>query len=311
VLAAIDAGSNTLRLLIGNVSDGRVIPEQYLRCITRLAGDFSPEKGLSPLAMERTLSALCDFAKTCEAKGVHRLAAVGTAAFRMAANGRAFARQIQQQSGVFLEIITGEQEAALMAAGVLSTLGSTNQPCLIFDIGGGSTELVLVRGGKVHWSCSLPLGVVRITEGRQAGNIRPTLIQDVLVTAFPQLAATCAEAAIKIHDLVLIGTAGTVTTLAALDMAMDDYDWRRVNGYRICLSRVEYWQSYLGPLAPGERESLAGLEAGRGDLIIAGIDIILAIMLMLGTEELLVSDFGILEGLLLSLSAPKVQATAD
>lgn len=95
MLAAIDAGSNTLRLLIGKVSDGRVIPEQYVRSISRLAGDFSAEKGLSPAAMDRTLSALKDFSDICAQAGLSRIAAVGTATFRMAANGHDFVDEIR------------------------------------------------------------------------------------------------------------------------------------------------------------------------------------------------------------------------
>lgn len=100
----------------------------------------------------------------------------------------------------------------------------------------------------------------------------------------------------------MAGTAGTITTLAALDMQMSVYDWRRVNGYIMPLERIKYWLNDLTPMLPRERESLPGMEVGRGDLIVAGIDIMLGIMGLVAARELIVSDFGLLEGLLLSMA---------
>ncbi len=301
MLAAIDAGSNTLRLLLGRVARGRVLPEQYQRRITRLAGGFTHEEGLSPVAMERTLLAFGDFSSICRAADVKQIAAVGTAAFRLAVNGPSFAAEIQRRFGIPLEIISGEREAELMAAGVLSALDAPDQPSLIVDIGGGSTELVLVSCGEVLWSCSLPLGVVRLSEDYPTGENRRKAILDRLSSVRPMIGDACRQAHLVPKDLVLVGTAGTVTTLAALDMQMSDYDWRKVNGYRMRRAGVERWLQQLGPMTASERESLAGMEAGRGDLIVAGIEILCGVMGLVGTAELVVSDFGILEGLLLSL----------
>jgi exopolyphosphatase/guanosine-5'-triphosphate,3'-diphosphate pyrophosphatase len=100
-----------------------------------------------------------------------------------------------------------------------------------------------------------------------------------------------------------VGTAGTVTTLAALDQQMVTYDWQRINNYVMSLSKISFWAEHLGALDPTEREALAGMEAGRGDLIIAGIEILIGLMKTMNMTTLTVSDFGILEGLLLSLES--------
>ena len=301
MLAAIDAGSNTLRLLIGRVDKGRVVPDVYLRRITRLAGDFSEAGGLAPAARERTLVAFKDFAETCRHFDVQRIRAVGTAAFRQAINGEAFAHEIREATRLPLEIISGDMEAEHMAKGVLSALDPMPVQALIVDIGGGSTEFVLCLHQKVVWSRSLPLGVVRLTEKHASPAQRQITIERALAALNHELAAVCRSTGLDPAELVVVGTAGTITTLAALDMQMNDYDWRRVNNYSLPLSRIQYWQARLEPLNPAEREALPGIEPGRGDLIIAGLEVILCLIRQVHTKNLTVSDFGILEGLLLSM----------
>lgn len=190
-----------------------------------------------------------------------------------------------------------------MVAGVLSAFDSSTTATLVVDIGGGSTELVLVVGGESIWFDSLPLGVVRITEALPSTELRQAAVRDLLKPYGAAISTVCARSGVAPGELAVAGTAGTVTTLAALDMQMGDYDWRRVNGYRLPLQRIEHWQKILAPMPPQERESVIGMETGRGDLIVAGIDIILGIMELVAANELIVSDFGILEGLLLSMTA--------
>jgi exopolyphosphatase/guanosine-5'-triphosphate,3'-diphosphate pyrophosphatase len=301
VLAAIDAGSNTLRLLVGRVADGKVLPEFYLRRITRLAGGFTQKEGLSPEARERTLFAFQEFAQTCRQAEVKQVRVIGTAAFRQAVNGKHFAREIREITQLPLEIITGRVEAECMACGVLSALDPMPPHSLIVDIGGGSTEFVLCSDQKVLWSRSLPLGVVRLTEEYTSALMCQSAIEDALAELNVELFGVCKSAGLVLEDLHLIATAGTVTTLAALDMRMTEYDWRRVNNYSLPLSRLRHWQTILTPLSLSEREELPGMEAGRGDLIIPGLEIILCQMHRMGADYLTVSDFGILEGLLLTL----------
>jgi exopolyphosphatase/guanosine-5'-triphosphate,3'-diphosphate pyrophosphatase len=302
MLAAIDAGSNTLRLLIGEVADGKVVPHNYLREITRLAGGFTAEDGLSPEARERTISALQGFALTCQKSKVSQIRAVGTAAFRQAVNGHNFAEAIRTATGIPLDIISGDTEAGYMVDGVLSALDPIPADALLVDIGGGSTEFVLCSQGERLWSVSMPLGVVALTEGCDSQQLRQETINESLKDMIGDLTEACRGLNIDPAGLALVGTAGTVTTLAALDMGMTEYDWRRVNNYSISLSRLVEWHDRLEPMGIEARETLAGMEPGRGDLIPAGLDIILCLMRHLKLTSLVVSDFGLLEGLLLSVS---------
>lgn len=299
MLAAIDAGSNTLRLLIGEVADGKVLPHSYHRYITRLAGGFTKESGLSHEAQERTLDALLEFSSTCQEVGIDDIRAVGTAAFRQSVNGQDFVRSIYSATGITLKIISGDREAAFMAAGVLSALEPLPKTSLIIDIGGGSTEFVLCEGQNVLWSKSLPLGVVRLTESFESRDSRLAAINTGVDEIADDLSSLCSN----LSTLTLVGTAGTVTTLAALDLQMSDYDWKRVNNHTLSRSKLQDWQARLVPMSVAQREALPGMEEGRGDLIVPGTEIILCLMERLKSDSLHVSDFGILEGLLLSTDA--------
>lgn len=300
MLAAIDAGSNTLRLLVGE-SDGKTVtPHSYHRRITRLAGGFSEDEGLSRVARERTLAAFQVFAAACQRQDVTTCKAVGTAAFRKSVNGQTFADEIRETCGIKLRIINGEEEASLMTAGVLSALNPIPKISLIIDIGGGSTEFVLCTDNKVLWQTSVSLGVVTLTEKVEPENMAKA-IDELIHPLLADMNTYLSTTGYAMTDLQLVGTAGTVTTLAALDLQMTEYDWRRINNYKLDRDRITYWQSLLRPLSPKEREQLAGMEEGRGDLIMAGMEIISAIMKQLNSSVLTVSDFGILEGLLLSL----------
>jgi exopolyphosphatase/guanosine-5'-triphosphate,3'-diphosphate pyrophosphatase len=299
--AAIDAGSNTLRLLIGRIVDGRVVPEHYHRRICRLAGNFSHESGLSAEARERTLSAFLEFSEICRRDSVRRIGAVGTAAFRQAVNGQDFALQVRQSTGLPLEIISGEAEASYTAKGVLSALDPVPGHTLVFDIGGGSTEFILCTDGKVTWSRTFPLGVVHLTEGYATPNERQEMISKTLALLHTELECASTSADLNETGLTLVGTAGTVTTLAALDMQMNEYDWRLVNNYSMSYATLQKWYEHLCPMTPREREVLPGMEEGRGDLIIAGLEIVLGLLRTMRAGRLRVSDFGILEGLLLAM----------
>lgn len=297
--AAIDLGTNTARLLIGSIDSGPVIrPLAVKRVVTRLGGGFTREKGISGEARERTLAALRDFAADMRRYAVDRVRAVATSAVRDAVNGRAFADEVFSETGIRLEIIDGHEEALLTLRGVVSGLGREGD-FLVFDIGGGSTEYTLARGTNPLFTRSLPLGVVRLTEGkgavpameekisRELEILRSEMMRDGH-SSFPAGAT-------------LVGTAGSVTTLAALDMELTPYDPLKVQGYILSMEAIRRIFDRLLPLTPEQRLLLPGMEKGREDLIVAGILITLKTMELFGFDSLTVSDTGILEGILLSL----------
>lgn len=297
--AAIDIGTNTVRLLLGEVRNGKVVPHRYYRRITRLGGGFTVEKGLSPEAMERTIFALMEMSEILRTSGVKSIRAVGTAVLREAANGARFVEEVHSVSGIPLEIIDGDEEATLCARGVLSAPDPRPDRCLIFDIGGGSTEFILSEGDELRFQRSYPLGVVHLCEQFPSpeeqiiriGEILDRFRDDLAADGWERMAAEC----------TLVGTAGTVTTLAALQLEMTEYDWRRVNNLVIGFNALERMLDRLIPLSIEERELLPGMEKGRGDLILPGLRIVLGILERMGLRQVTVSDFGLLEGALLGL----------
>lgn len=295
--ATVDVGTNTVRMLIGECREGRIEPLHHFRRITRLGGRFSPENGLDPAARERTLSALAEAAGLLASAGVLQVRAAGTAVLRAAPDAPRFLEAVREKTGLPLEIISGEEEAVLSARGVLAALEPKPESCFIVDIGGGSTEIILWSQGRIAFSRSHPLGVVALCETcsdveeeqRRIDACMADLRRDLEGEGFSSLRAP------------LVGTAGTITTLAAVKLVMTDYDWRTINNTVLTKEELEGIASTLSALPPAERESYPGMEKGRGDLILPGVRIVTGVLELLGEERLIVSDFGLLEGLLLDL----------
>jgi len=301
LFAAIDIGTNTIRMLLAEVGPEGLAPVRYERCITRLGGGLCPVKGLAPDARERTLCALRAMKSQLDAHNVRRIRAVGTQALRLAANGAAFVHSIRQELDIDVEIISGDEEARLSALGVCEALNPRPPSCLIFDIGGGSTEFILLEGDQRRFARSYPLGVVRLAES-------PEDSVKVIDGILDRLGDDLREAGVEVAETTaLVGTAGTVTTIASLDLEMTDYDWRRVNNHRVSRDRVEDFLDRLRPLAVAEREQLPGMEKGRGDLIVPGLTIVAGLLRKFGKREIIISDFGLLEGIVLDLA----QASAN
>lgn len=296
-IAAIDVGTNTARLLIGCVdASGSIQPLLLKRHITRLGGGFSKESGLSAEARERTINAMLDFAKALKDHGVTKVRAVATSAVRDALNGKFFSEEVSAKTGIRLEVIDGNEEAILTLRGVLTGLGKPSGDYFIFDVGGGSTEYTLTQGETPLFTRSLPLGVVRLTEGK----VTYDAMSDKISRELTKLADEIEKAGFRknMAHAVLVGTAGTATTLAAINLKMTDYDYRKVNNYCLSLDSIKGILAELLPMNPAERLSVPGLEKGREDLIIAGILITIKTMEIFGYEQLKVSDYGLLEGLI-------------
>jgi exopolyphosphatase/guanosine-5'-triphosphate,3'-diphosphate pyrophosphatase len=301
VFAAIDVGTNTVRLLLGEVAGGRIIAERYERTITRLGGGFSPQSGLAPEAMERTLRTLSQYAALTAEASADAVAVFGTAVLREAKNAAELQARFFRATGLNLEIISGKQEALLSCRGVRNGLEPTPDKCLIFDIGGGSTEFILHCQGKIRFQNSYPLGVVSLSEHFNDSERQRARIDEVLDCLADDLSrSSCDPAALR--DVQLVGTAGTVTTLAAVHLGLTAYDRRRINNLLLSRDELAALRQRLESVALTERETLPGMERGRGDLILPGLTIVEALMTRTGHDVLKVSDNGLLEGILLSLA---------
>ncbi len=297
-IAAIDLGTNTARLLIADrCADGSMAQLFLERTIVRLGGGFCRERGLSSEACERGLQCLRMFSRHIASHDVSQIRAVATSAVRDAVNGADFVRQVAAETGIQLSVITGEDEGTLTIAGVLYGLTHPAQAVLMFDVGGGSTEFTLAIEGAPVFVMSLPLGVVRLTEGhRTIGAMRDKIERelDLLQKALrPQMERLPSQP-------LLVATAGTATTLAAISLGMEEYDYRLVNNHTLPYEEVTRILRLLLPLSCQDRLMVPGLEAGREDLIIAGTLITQTVMERLGYKTLIVSDYGLLEGLVVS-----------
>lgn len=297
-IAAIDFGTNTARLLIADLADDGQFEQVALqRTIVRLGGGFSRETGLADDAIQRARLCLHRFADTIHKHGVDSVRAVATSAVRDAVNGPAFVDQMVQETGIRLGVIDGLTEGRIALAGVLTGLDQQPEQVLLFDVGGGSTEYTIARGTCPLFVHSLPLGVVRLTEGKAD----PAAMADKIGRELDSLQQQMAQAQMALSpDTLLVGTAGTATTLAAISLGMAEYDYRKVNNCMLELQEIQRIYELLLPLSPEQRLSVAGLEKGREDLIIAGSLITLLTLQRFGFKSMKVSDYGLLEGLVVS-----------
>lgn len=300
-VATIDLGTNTVRLLVADVSAGTsawLTIDQHQR-VTRLGEGLAATGRLAEAPASRTAAAVGEYVARAVAAHADRILIVATSAVREADNGADFAAALQKATGQPVSVISGAEEARLTLRGVMHGLGEGPGTFVTFDIGGGSTEYVLAREGRVAAAVSLRLGVVPLAErfafpdGVEWARYA-TMSAQVRTQLFAELPAAIRDAGVR-----LVGTAGTVTTLAALDLGLTAYDPERVHGHRLHRDAVERWRERLGALTVAERGAWPCLEPGRADLIIPGTAIVIETMACLGADTLTVSEYGLREGILL------------
>jgi exopolyphosphatase/guanosine-5'-triphosphate,3'-diphosphate pyrophosphatase len=302
--AAIDLGSNTVRLLLARFDNHQLIPLEYHRAVTRLAGHFSLERGLAPESIERTLMVLEHYSGMLKRIRLRTLHVVGTEVIRKAVNQQHFLSEVSNRTALQLEILSGEAEARLSAYGALEILEPRPAHSLIVDIGGGSTELTLVSNRQVLWHASQPLGVVTLLEQHSTDAERTDFLLGQLEEIEASLTVSGFSELAKAPSTCLVGTAGTVTTLAAMLLKMDPYQGELVNNYCITTEHLAQLRTELTGLTLEKRRQIRGLEAGREDLIIPGLEILSRLLKFLQKSQMIVSDYGLLEGLIICRGNP-------
>jgi exopolyphosphatase/guanosine-5'-triphosphate,3'-diphosphate pyrophosphatase len=294
--AVIDLGTNTFRLLIAEIRRGRIQTIYSENRITRLGEGFSG-KIICPAAIERAIAALSSFQRTLTQHFVAHLSVVGTSAIRDAVNQKSFLLSVRELVGFDVEVLSGEEEARLTFLGANQILQNREGPMLMVDIGGGSTELIVAEGEVPHFMTSLPLGVVHLTEKYLRHD--PPLLEECH--------AMQSEIARIISDAVpsfpsgkglFAGTAGTLTTLAAIAQKMARYDVERINRYILLKEMIEEILKMILKTPIKDRLKIIGLEPGREEIIVAGTFILLAIMEVCHYDLVTVSDYGLREGVL-------------
>ena len=305
--ASIDIGTNTLRLLIAEIGNEHLQPIYLKRIITRLGGDYKENIGIAASAQERTIKALEFFAEKIREHGVKEVRAVATSVVRKAKNKKEFLKQVLKQTGLNIKVISGDEEARLSLEGVLSVTGYHNKRCLVVDIGGGSTEFIAVADGKMAGAWSLEMGVVHLTEEYLKTdpptpyelNAMENEIKGVIANLKDLMSQSLPSAFSLEPSALFIGTAGTITTLAAIDQGLEKYEPDKINNYILKYTAIKKIYNHLASLPLRQREEILSLEKGREDIIIPGAAIVLKAMEAFGFSSITVSDAGLLEGILI------------
>ncbi|MFQ5581107.1 MAG: Ppx/GppA family phosphatase [Mariprofundaceae bacterium] len=307
-LASIDIGSNTFRLLIARPARNGSTPPwdtiYYTHRIVRLGEGLHHNGRLCDAGMHRAIQALREFAEILRTHAVapKQTYAVATAAMREAENGQVFSSRIESETGIHIEIIDGDSEAAISLKGAVAVLlPQTRKNMLLFDIGGASTEFIRADDGQLIEAISRKLGVVRLVEAFLKSD--PPTADDYL--AMKEVAHEHLKK-VELHwgnghsPEHLVGTAGTVTTLTAIHLNLFPYDAARVNNHCITKTAFHGLRDRLLKLTHAEREAMPPIEPGRADLIIAGLAMIDAIMDRWRFDRLITVDAGLLEGVWLT-----------
>jgi len=308
---AIDLGTNNCRLLIARPNEGGFTVIDAFSRIVRLGEGLSHTGELSQDAMDRAVGALAVCADKLKRRNVSLSRSVATEACRRAKNGREFADRVRDETGIVLDIIEPAEEARLAVLGCHKLLEPGDGPALIFDIGGGSTELVLVDQEegtpriRAWWSA--PWGVVSLTEseGKEAleGPDRVTAYERMRERARRAFANFATMLPQNRDGIRLLGTSGTVTTLASVHLALPSYDRRAVDGLHVPTEAMQSISAMIASMDYDERSALPCIGNERADLVVAGCAILEAIMEIWPAQNLGVADRGIREGILRSLMA--------
>ncbi len=309
-VAAIDIGTLTCRLLIGDVDgQGPVKPVFSGRKILRLGEGVDQNKQLRPEAMTRVIEAIRQWKGIIEQHDVCAYTAVATSAVREARNREEFLQRVKQEAGVEVEVIDGQEEARRTLLGLRSGLPASVGDILGLDIGGGSTEFIVSREGQDVQTISIDLGVVRLAE-RVLKSDPPTsseiqeaeqLIHSLTREALGALGDT--------FDLTFVGTAGTITSLAAIAQGLIVYDPNRVHNYTLKLEAIKNIEQTILPRKIRERTGIPGLEPGREEVIAAGTLILRCIMEELDKDQCRVSEYGLREGVLINVAGQSIPGT--
>jgi exopolyphosphatase/guanosine-5'-triphosphate,3'-diphosphate pyrophosphatase len=296
----IDVGTNSARLLVADVTEGRVSPVERRSRVTRLGRGVDLSGRLSAEAIEDACEAIGDYVTAYRELGAETVDAIATSAVRDAENGSAFVAELRERFALSARVLDGEEEARLTYLGATADRPPA-EPTLVVDIGGGSTELIVGTGTEISFHTSLQAGVVRHSE-RHIGSDPPTAVE------LESLAADVRgliEAAVGdgVEAKAGIAVAGTPTSLAAVEMELEPYDPTRVHGHVLSLPSIQRMLSRLASTPLSQRVEIPGLHPDRAPTIVAGVVILVEAMRAFGLERIEVSEHDILYGTAISAAS--------
>jgi exopolyphosphatase/guanosine-5'-triphosphate,3'-diphosphate pyrophosphatase len=301
-VAAIDCGTNSIRLLVASVAGGQLVELDRRMRIVRLGEGVDRTGSLAPQALERTRAALSEYVSVIDSFGVDRIRMVATSATRDASNANDFRDMVTATLGVAPEVVSGDEEAELSFEGAVRGLPTSYAaPYLVVDIGGGSTEFV-VGDRAVTAARSVDIGCVRMTE-RHLVSDPPTPAQIAAATRDIEAGIDEALAVVPGRSAAtLIGLAGSVTTVAAIALELPAYDPQRIHHARISYQRVGAVSDELLAMDKASRLAIPVMHPGRADVIGAGALILKLLMRKVGTESVVASEHDILDGIAWSVA---------
>jgi exopolyphosphatase / guanosine-5'-triphosphate,3'-diphosphate pyrophosphatase len=311
-VAAVDVGSNSVRTLV-LADDGTRVTRRITT--TRLAEGVDRTGHLADAAIARTVAAIGEHRDAWEAIGVptdaQHVRIAATSAVRDAVDRDRFLAAVHEHIGLHVDVISGTEEAALGFAGATRAV-PTEDPCLVIDVGGGSTELVIGRDGRVLASVSTQIGCVRLTE-RELHHDPPSTAERAAATAtadavlaagIAHLEEQLAPHALGVRDVrTVVAVAGTATTLAALDLGLDDYDESRIHGAVVTMGTLDALAARLAGMTVADRAALGPVQTGRGEVLHGGAIVLARALRLLGRPELVVSEADSLDALAAGLLA--------
>jgi len=285
--AGIDIGTNSTRLLIARCQEGQISPVFTALETTRIGEGVGTTGMINPLPLARTLRCLEKYLENCNQYGVKNVRIAATSAVRDAKNKEEVAEKVYEKTGVKLEILTGEKEAELSYLGAISDLDTNKENnIMVLDIGGGSTELIHPGPEGIQYK-SVNLGAVRLSENQKLLGKIPIILLDLIPKQ-------------PFNNPCLVGVGGTVTTLVAIKLGLEEYDPDLVHGHHLKIRDIKNISRKLQGMSLDERKKLRGLQPGRADIIPYGVLILEEVMELLKVSEITASEKDILYGMIIS-----------
>lgn len=296
-IGAIDIGTNSMRLLVADYIEGKLHNREKIINTTRIGQGVDSEGYINEEAIERNIQALKEFSKVAKDKGCQAIYCIGTSALRDSKNGDEFIKLAKEETDIDVEVISGEEESNLGFLGVLQGLEDTNN-ILVVDIGGGSTEFIVGDETGIKYAKSEDVGALRMTEKFL---IADPICEDEfnLMSEFIENKIKDTLSILKEKDLVkIVGIGGTITSVSAINQELEIYSMEKIHGSVVDKKELDNILQNLKKMTLNDKKNIKGLQPKRADIITAGVKILNIIMENLEKENIIVSEYDNLEGLL-------------